>query len=130
MKICGKLNPTVQRTGISPTATLLPPIFLTNTGRTVCTETKLMASEKMAPSQTFATKFHLRKGRCGSDDRKNRLSTKDFDLLRRQRHRYHGAILMRSHGKPLVAELLGQLFGILNRQIDGSCNKSRFEILR
>src|SRR5574342_1034227 len=125
MNICGKLNPTVQRTGISPTATLLPPIFLTNTGRTVCTETKLMASEKIAPSQTFATKFHFRKGRCGSDDRKNRLSTKDFDLLRRQRQRDHGAILMRPYGKPLVAELLGQLFGSVNWQIDGGRNSSK-----
>ncbi len=53
----GRLNPTVQTTGISPTVTLLPPRFRTNSGITVGSETKLMANENNAPSQTFATKL-------------------------------------------------------------------------
>src|SRR5262245_18714788 len=80
-KICGKLKPTVQSTGMSPTATLLPPIFFTKTGSTVCSKTKLMAIANKPPSQTFATKFHLTKRCSGCGDFMGRSSTIDFDLL-------------------------------------------------
>src|SRR5512141_401439 len=57
MRICGKLNPNVQRTGMRPTAMLPPPISFTYTGSTVCCDTKLRASEKKAPSITLAMKL-------------------------------------------------------------------------
>src|SRR5690606_13394627 len=125
MRSCGKFSPTAHTTGISPTATSLPPSRCTNTGSTVVAEAKLSPSEKKAPSSTLRTKFHRT---FGSGGLWTASSTVDLHLVRPERDDERRAASSRRRLQHVAAEEFGPRAGPEAGRRHRGRHRPRFEV--